>query len=224
MMVSIRRIDERFLKVNDNYISLVSPFPLRSISSAVLGAGFGYYKNFVNRHVDKNYYIDDHLSDIKEFIKDLNYHVDDTIGMMTAVLVKDLVYRLYEHDNFSIFVVITAGVGNAVDCTKALDYTREQTMGTINTWVFINGYVGDDTLVQAITTATEAKTRALHDLDIRDSKSKTVATGTSTDSILVAATQSGTKLPYAGTATPLGQILGKAIYQETKRAILRTRK
>src|SRR5699024_5400388 len=153
-----------------------------------------------------------------------NFKLDKTIGMMTAVLVKDLVYRLYEHDNFSIFVVITAGVGNAVDCTKALDYTREERLGTINTWLFINGHVGDDTLVQAITTATEAKTRALHDLDIRDPISNTLATGTSTDSILVAATQSGAKPPYAGTATPLGQLIGKAIYQETKRAILRTRK
>src|SRR5699024_4853211 len=97
-------------------------------------------------------------------------------------------------------------------------------LGTINTWLFINGHVGDDTLVQAITTATEAKTRALHDLDIRDPISNTLATGTSTDSILVAATQSGAKLPYAGTATPQGQLIGKAIYQETKRPILRTRK
>src|SRR5699024_11587777 len=46
-------------------------------------------------------------------------------------------------------------------------------LGTINTWLFINGHVGDDTLVQAITTATEAKTRALHDLDIRDPISNT---------------------------------------------------
>lgn len=223
-MQSSHMIDERFLTVNDNYISLVSPFPLRSLSSAVLGAGLGDYTTFVNRQVDKNYFIDDHLNDMKRFIQGINYQVTETIGMMTAVLVNDLVYRLYKRDNFSVFVVITAGVGNAVDCTKALDYTHEQTIGTINTWIFINGQLGDDTLVQALTTATEAKTRALHDLDIRDPISKTIATGTSTDSILVAATQSGAKLPYAGTATPLGQVLGKAVYQETKRAILRTKK
>ncbi len=70
-------------------------------------------------------------------------------------------------------------------------------------------------------TATEAKAQALRELDIKDSRTDTIATGTSTDSMLIAATQHGETLPYAGTATELGQLIGKSVFTETKKAIRR---
>jgi iron complex transport system ATP-binding protein len=68
-------------------------------------------------------------------------------------------------------------------------------------------------------TATEAKTRALHDQQVKDSVTGTIATGTSTDSILIAATQQGENLEYAGTITPLGKVIGKGVYECTVMAI-----
>ena len=47
----------------------------------------------------------------------------------------------------------------------------------------------------------------------------TIATGTSTDSLLVAATQQGEFLPYAGPITPLGKLIGHGVYDCTVRAI-----
>lgn len=213
-------INEDLLNIDNDFISLISPISLRVLSSAVCGSGFGHYKSFINRHVHKDYNISNHIRDMESFIQKHGFNVNNTVGMMTAVKIKDVAFKLYKTKTFSIFVVITAGVGNAVDSTKAHHYTRNQHVGTINTWIFVNGVLTDEAFVQAIITATEAKTKALHDLHVLDPISKTIATGTSTDSILIAATQRGEKLTYAGTATPLGQLIGLSIYNETKRAIL----
>ena len=51
-------------------------------------------------------------------------------------------------------------------------------------------------------TATEAKVKVLQDLEVKDPNTGTIATGTSTDSILIAATQKGEHFEFAGTITP----------------------
>ncbi|HHY13791.1 MAG TPA: adenosylcobinamide amidohydrolase [Thermoanaerobacterales bacterium] len=214
-------IDESLLKVNQHCIVLSSPIPLQTLSSAICGAGAGMYTHFINRHVSKDYKCINHKKDMEDFITSLGYNVDETIGMMTAVNTENVSFKLYNTETFSFLIVVTAGVGNAVDATKAHTITRYgDYIGTINTWIFINGKLSKEAFVQSVMTATEAKTKVLSDLQISDAQSNTIATGTSTDSILIAATQSGANLPYAGTATPLGKLIGKAIYHETKRAIL----
>ncbi|KPV55378.1 hypothetical protein QJ48_33495, partial [Paenibacillus sp. A3] len=44
------------------------------------------------------------------------------------------------------------------------------------------------------------------------------ATGTTTDAILIAATQQGEAYRYAGTATRLGYAVGRTVYEATKRS------
>ena len=215
-------IDETLLTIDHPYITLISPISLRTLSSGVVGAGMGFHSNFVNKHVAKNDYINHHQVYMRASNEQIGINVHEKVGMMTAVEVKYVTYNLYNENDFSIFVVVTAGVGNAVDSSKAYAYSKDPSLGTINTWIFINGIVSDEALVQAVITATEAKAKSLNDLHIYDPVSQTIATGTSTDSILIGATQQGAKLPYAGTATPLGKLIGKAIYQETKRAVLKT--
>ena len=68
-------------------------------------------------------------------------------------------------------------------------------------------------------TATEAKVKVLHDREVRDVNTGTLATGTSTDSIMIAATQKGESLEFAGTITPLGKLIGKGVYECTCEAI-----
>ncbi|MFP3423151.1 adenosylcobinamide amidohydrolase, partial [Bacillus sp. SIMBA_161] len=47
----------------------------------------------------------------------------------------------------------------------------------------------------------------------------TIATGTSTDSCLVAATQQGETLPYAGPITEVGKLIGTGVFECTVEAI-----
>lgn len=88
----------------------------------------------------------------------------------------------------------------------------------------MNGRLPEAAFIQSIMTATEAKTKALHDQQVTDEITGTLATGTSTDSILIAAVQTGTRLEFAGTITPLGTLIGQGVYECTTEAIKKTRK
>lgn len=208
-----------------NHIYLQSKKPLRTLSSAMIGAGFSWRTAFVNRHVHKNYNEKEPILEYEHYLKQFNVKKNDVVAMMTAAYLEDAVFITKKEENFKLQCVVTAGVGNAVDASKS--YERKDIYphpGTINTWVFIEGNLPDSAFVEAMVTATEAKTKALADLQVKDSETKTIATGTSTDSILIAATQTGTTLSYAGSITPLGRTIGKIVYETTKLAIERNLK
>lgn len=213
-------IDHRLLSVSKEMNVLQSPLPLKTVSSAVTGAGVGWYKYFVNRHVDKNYDVLDHRREMQQYLVEKGFDLVDTVSMMTAVKLEHTVKHLYEGEGFSVFIVVTAGVSNAVDVSLSEQHQYEEKRGTINLWVFVNGELSDEAFIQSMMTATEAKVKVLEDLAVKDQVTGTIATGTSTDSILIAATQHGRKLQYAGTITSLGKLIGKGVYECTKEAIL----
>jgi iron complex transport system ATP-binding protein len=217
-------IGEALLSFESEQIVLSSKKPLKTISSGVVGAGAGWFSHFVNRKVDANYDCRDHRQEMRDYLSARGFNPTQTVGMMTAVVLEDCSYRVYDGDDFSILVVVTAGVGNAVDSTRTLPAIAGPVKpGTINSWIFVNGKLTDEAFIQSIITATEAKAQVLRDLEVKDPLTHTVATGTSTDSILIAATQEGKELSYAGTATELGALIGKAVYQEMKQSILNYR-
>ncbi|MDF2791030.1 MAG: iron transporter ATPase [Neobacillus sp.] len=218
------QIDESLLRVTNEIIELRSPAPLRTMSSGVVGSGTGWHHTFVNRHVGKNYNCSDHRQEMVTFLKVKGFEPSETVGMMTAVFLDDVSFKHVEGTGFSLFVVVTAGVGNAIDASKSEQHTLEQVPGTINTWIFVNGELTEEAFIQSIMTATEAKAKALHDLNVIDAVTGTVATGTSTDSILIAATQAGERLEYAGTITDLGKRIGKAVYECTLEGIRKSQK
>ncbi|MEH7085014.1 adenosylcobinamide amidohydrolase [Neobacillus drentensis] len=217
-------IDESRLHISKEWIELTSPMPLRTMSSGVIGSGTGWHQSFVNRHVNKDYICNDHRSEMAIFLKSKGFEPSETVGMMTAVILEDVVYKRYIGTDFSIFVVVTAGVGNAVDASKSELHSFEMIPGTINTWIFVEGELTEEAFIQSIMTATEAKVKAMNDLMVMDELTGTLATGTSTDSILIAATQTGEVLEFAGTITPLGKLISKAVYQCTTEAIQKSSK
>jgi len=75
-------------------------------------------------------------------------------------------------------------------------------------------------MISALLTATEAKTTALRELDVRSSYSGDSATGTITDSVVVAATNRGTTLDYSGPASKLGKLIGCCTRSAVKEAIM----
>lgn len=217
-------IDDTLLQVSGEYLALKSPIPLRTMSSGVVGSGNGWHKVFINRHVDKNYHCADYRGDMVAFIKENGFEPGETVGMMTAVMIEDVDYQLLRDVDFSVLIVVTAGVGNAIDASRSMEHTFQLSPGTINTWVFVNGHLTEEAFIQSIMTATEAKAKALHELEVRDKVTGSIATGTSTDSISIAATQRGRQLEFAGTITPLGKLIGKGVYDCTIEAIKKSRK
>lgn len=216
-------IGQVLLKRSEEFVVLESPILLKTMSSGVVGSGTGWYSTFVNRHVNKDYDCSDHREEMVQYLKQHGFDPVKTVGMMTAVMLENVSFKLYQEDGFSVFIVVTAGVGNAVDASRSGQNSYEKSPGTINTWIFVNGELTEEAFIQSIMTATEAKTKAMHELEIRDRLTGTIATGTSTDSILIAATQRGEKLEYAGTITVLGRVIGKGVHECTMNAIQNSR-
>lgn len=216
-------IKKEQLILTDQMIIFDSPVPLKTVSSAVIGSEIGWYQTFVNRHVDKSYHCDDHKREMTDFLIENQFHLDETVGMMTAVDLQHVTFGEWETEQSSIVVVVTAGVGNAVDAALGKVHVNKFTPGTINTWVLINGNVTDEAFIQSIVTATEAKTKALREAQIMDQVTASLATGTSTDSILIAASQQGRPFEFGGPISELGALIGEGVFTCTKKALEKTR-
>ena len=193
--------------------------PLKTLSSAVHNAGMGWYRTFVNRHVDATYNCDDVKREMMTYLESKEFPVTETVAMMTAIPTENVQIGEYEGDFGKVFIAVTAGTGQAVDVSQAITRHESPKVGTINTWVIINGHLPDEAFIQAMITATEAKAKALQVEKVEDPLTKTIATGTATDSILVAATQQDAFLPYAGPITPLGKIIAHGVFECTVKAI-----
>lgn len=216
-------INEEYIIVSDEMITLHAPISLRTMSSGVTGSGVGWHKTFVNRHVSLDYSHENHVEEMTQYLRQHGFEPSETVGMMTAVYLDAVSYRFLQTDDFSLFVVVTAGVGNAVDASLADQHSSAPRPGTINTWIFVNGFMAEEAFIHAIVTATEAKVKALQQLEVKDPVTNTLATGTSTDSILIAATQRGAELHYAGTITPLGKLISRGVYDCTIEALEKNR-
>lgn len=212
-------LKENMVNIEEEYIGFQSPIPLKTISSAVYNAGLGWYKTFINRTVASTYNVSLIEEEVEQFLKTKQYPFANSVVMLTAVPTSCGIVKTFEHDGVSIILVVTAGTKHAVDVSKAIERERNEQIGTINTFVLINGELAEEAFYQAMMTATEAKVKALMDQNIKDHLFHTAATGTGTDSLLIAATQLGEKHRYAGPLTKLGQLIGYGVYEATKEAI-----
>ncbi|MEI4768943.1 adenosylcobinamide amidohydrolase [Psychrobacillus sp. FJAT-51614] len=206
-------------QVSEELVVFRAEKQLKTWSSAVINAGSGWYRSFVNRRVDTHYACDNVHVEMLDYLKNRGFSEADTVGMMTAVQTTDAVIKEYNTTFGSIVIMVTAGVGNAVDVSRAHEVEMLPAIGTINTWIIVNGELAEEAFIQAVITATEAKTKALTAESVMDPRTGTIATGTSTDSILVAATQQGSHIPYAGPITEIGKKIGLGVYECTVKAI-----
>ncbi len=206
-------IDALQVTTGEDYVHIRSPFYWKTLSSAVIGAGFGWHRHFINRHVDKHYNADDPASEYRTYLKKLQIDIADTAGMMTAAQLDGGKMERRVDEDGAVLVYATAGTGNAVDASLAYEKTSlPVTIGTINIWIFIQGSLTEAAFAQVLMTATEAKAKAMMDKGVVDPDTKTIATGTSTDSVLVAASGDDPTYEYGGTISPLGKKVAKAVY------------
>ncbi|HET7658296.1 MAG TPA: adenosylcobinamide amidohydrolase [Bacillales bacterium] len=219
------RLSELHIEQSEDMIRIDSPIDMKTFSSAVVGAGFSWKRCFVNRHVAGTYDSQIPEVEMKGWLEDRGMQPVETVAMMTAVCLEDAAIRTVEEQGFSIKVLVTAGTGDAVDVSLASRHGGDgPTVGTINGWIFVDGFLSEEAFVQAVMTATEAKVKALQQQGVKDFLTGTLATGTATDSLLVAASQRGEKHPFAGTGTTLGKAIGRAVYECTIEAINKDRK
>ncbi|MDR1050790.1 MAG: adenosylcobinamide amidohydrolase [Deltaproteobacteria bacterium] len=96
--------------------------------------------------------------------------------------------------------------------------------GTINTLLFVNRPLSPGALTRSVMTAAEAKTAALVEINVNSRFSPSLATGTGTDQIAVAAPlpePGGRALTGAGKHAKLGELMGLAVLEATKEVLIR---
>jgi iron complex transport system ATP-binding protein len=214
-------VNETMLHISNEMIRLWAPMPLRVMSSGVVGSEIGWYQTFINQHVDEDDNTNNYPEEMAELISSSSFEPSETVGMMTTANLEDVSYKQLKGDGFSIFVVVTSGIENAVDTCKN---ELKMTPGNINTWVFVNGILKEEAFIQSIVTATEAKVNAIYNHMGTGTGTNTITTRTSNDSIFIAATQSGNKIEFVETNFPLGELINQAVYQCTVEAIEKSRR
>ncbi|WP_342533838.1 adenosylcobinamide amidohydrolase [Lysinibacillus sp. FSL K6-0057] len=212
-------IKKEHFMITEHYVQLTSELPIKTVSSAVHNPGIGWHNCLLNRSVPGDYVISDVKREVSDFMQRENFSPTNTVVMLTAVPTALVAINEFSAPFGSIIVAVTAGVGNAVDVSRVHERQDDPYIGTINTWVIINGCLSEEAFFQALMTATEAKTKALQSENIRDERSGTIATGTATDSLLIAATQKGEEMLYGGPITDVGKVIAKGVYETTVQAI-----
>lgn len=142
-----------------------------------------------------------------------------TSFLITGADMDNLSIQTQTYKEMKVYALVTAGVmGNAVRMSKDTGSFYEP--GTINIILLTNMKLSKRAMTRAIISATESKTAALEDIDIRSSYTPLVneATGTGTDNVLVVQ-GTGMEIENTGGHTKMGELIAKAVYTGVTEAI-----
>lgn len=196
------RIDRR-----PTELTVQSETPMQVLSSAVVNGGYTQSTAIINLHVKKGYNGNDPVADFINLAKERGYPTP-FVGLMTAAYVIESSIAQVHRGEITVAGITTAGLSNA--CAAGLSQPAALRPGTINTILIVDANLTPAAMVNAIITATEAKTAVIHGFGFLTSEGYPV-TGTSTDSVAIACTGTGDALQYAGSATTVGYLIAQAV-------------
>jgi len=188
-------------------VRVTSARPLTVLSSAVVGGGLGSARHIVNMHVDKDYDGGSPEDDLAAFADSCGVQ-GAFVGLMTAAYTEHACVMAESRDGVSVAAVVSVGLSNTTNA--GITPPLATAPGTINAILLVDAALSPSALVNAVITATEAKTMVLTEWDVRTPDGDP-ASGTSTDSVVVACTQGGTGLSYAGPATTVGWLVARTV-------------
>ncbi len=203
------------LELKGDHLLLEFPVEVDGLSSAVYGGGMIRLKRAVNLFVSRDYECSDPVRDMENKLREWGYPLAEAAGLMTAVPLEHAAVSEEDTGSAGIMCCVTAAAGNAARAGVKRNVLKAYRPGTINIMLGIDGRLTPSAMVNVVMTATEAKAAALADLGITDSENGLVATGTTTDAIVLGVSQSGrygAEHVYAGTATDLGGAIGRLVY------------
>lgn len=207
----------------ERHLLLEAPELLDSLGSSIHGGGMGRLQRVTNMYVDRTYDCSDPVRDTEEWLTAWGYPLETTAGLLTAVQLRHAAVHEEKNEQATVFCCTTAGVSNAARAGSERRTFPAYTPGTINIMLAIDGQLTKAAMLNAVMTAVEAKTAALADLDVRDPDNGLIATGTTTDAVVLGVSQSAAYAGlhrYAGTATDLGAMIGRAVYITVKEGLL----
>lgn len=132
----------------------------------------------------------------------------DAVAFLTSRDVRRFCEARVEVEGIQAHAVATVGLSNAERVGRRMDYSARN-WGTINAAVQLSAGLTHAGLIEAMSIAVQARTAAVMDANV--ALPYGTATGTGTDCVAVAAPTGAA--PYAGLHTPIGEAIGKAVYQ-----------
>ena len=180
--------------------------PLAVLSSAYAGGGFASARAIVNLHVPKNLHQEDSAALLPAFV-DRRRIPGPWVGLLTAAWTERAEVAEECLNGLTALAIVTVGLSNRV--AAGLTPIGVWAPSTINAIVVVEGAPDPAALVNAVMTVTEVKTSLLAAADLRCADGH-VASGTSTDATVVAATGRGSRQRFGGPISDLGWIVARA--------------
>jgi adenosylcobinamide amidohydrolase len=176
------------------------PVPAMAIATAVLGGGLGPRNWWLNTTVDATFHKDptDHLLEIAASAGLSGAGV----AMMTAV---DVNLNCSASDG-GVETIATVGVGWPTWAADADAVANPYGPGTINICVWSPVRLAEGAMVNAVSTAAEAKAQALIEHGVP-------GTGTASDALCVFCPLDGPAVPYAGPRSLWGARIARAVHR-----------
>ena len=173
---------------------------VRAIASAPHGGGLGTRRWIVNAQVPPSY-----------GRRDPDHHLGKLgvslglpgrgVGMLTAADVRDV----QPSTDGGVEAAVTVGLGHPTRAAAPDGPRPVSLVGTINAVVWVPQRLSDAALVNAVATATEAKSQALWDKGLD-------ATGTATDAVCIACPNEGAMHAFGGPRSVWGARIARALH------------
>ena len=216
---------ELLIQYAEDHVLIQSEQTYEVLSNAPYNGGPSRSKRFVNWKVPMNYDCTDPALMMLAELSRWGYDPATTVGLQTAAHITHTSFAEELGDEFKLLVCASAGTGNAVRAgleRETFSAYEPGTIGTVNIMILIDGRMTSSAMVNAVISATEAKSAVFDELRIRDHSYDCIATGTSTDAVLIAVSQSDTYAHthrYAGSVTTIGNAIGRLVYATVHEAV-----
>lgn len=192
---------------------------LRVLSSAIVGGGFAETRAVVNLHVPRGFACQASERVLEDFAR-RRAIAPPFVGLLTGARTEHAEVVEAHAGDLAACAVVTLGLSNVSAAGRSPAALWRPS--TINTIVIVDAEPEPGALVNLVLTATEAKTLALAEAGVRLTDGG-LATGTSTDAVVIAATGRGERARFGGPVSALGWLVGRAVKSATDAAVARWR-
>ncbi len=211
-------LDGVWLERSREALVIRSTEPLEVLSSAVVGGGRRRARSIINMHVPLSYDCSTPERDLRAFVRRSRLPAP-SVGMMTAVATEDGLVLGEAPGSIEVRSVVTVGLANLTRAGE--EATERGAAGTINAIFLLDASLRDAAALDLAVIAAEAKASVLAEREIRTAAGS-IATGTSTDAVVVAwRPRSTPRLRYGGSATLIGAAVARLMRQAMSEALAR---
>jgi len=194
------------IEIDSEAVVVTAASPLSVLSSAVAGGGLGRARAIVNLHVSRHCPWGDADLRLDAFAARRALPAP-RVGLLTAAWTERAQVAAESARGIHTLVVATVGLSNPV--AAGWSAAGPAWPGTINTIVVVDAAVEPAALVNLALTVTEVKALVLAAAGLRCDDGH-VASGTSTDAVVVAATGRGPVARFGGPISDAGSVVARA--------------